>query len=98
MQLALASILGMAVRYGVVASIGALAMQKAKTKHDQKNVAFEASFDQIDDGLQLYRTTDEQETQFHAHHGHRRNYWLGRHGFEFDTRLLGRLRIRKLKR
>ncbi len=98
MALPLAPILSLAVRYGAVAAVSAVVVRAATQKREHKNAAFEASFDQIDEGLQVYRTESQGETQFHAHHGHYRSIWLGRHGVEFDTRVLGRLRVRKVRK
>ncbi len=96
MPLPIAPVVGLAVRYGAVAAIGALVVRASTNKHDQKNAAFEASFDQIDEGLNVFRTEQSGETQYHAHHGHRRSVWLGRHGIEIDSRVLGRFRVRKV--
>ncbi len=98
MPLPLGPALGIAIKYGAVAAVGALAMRASTQKQEHKNAAFEASFDQIDEGLKLYRTESKGETQFHAHHGRARHIWLGKHGLELDSRLLGRLRLRKLRR
>ncbi len=96
MPLPLAPIVGLAVRYGAVAAIGALAVRAATQKQEHKNASFESSFDQIHDGVHVFRTEEKGETQFHAHHGHVRSIYLGRHGVEFDSRVLGRLRVRKV--
>lgn len=98
MPLPLGPVVGLAVRYGAVAAIGAMVAHKATRKEDQKNAAFEASFDQINDGFNMFRTSDKGETQYHAHHGDWRQVWLGNHGVEIDTRVLGRLRVRKIRR
>ncbi len=98
MPLPIAPIVGLAVRYGAVAAVSALAVRAATQKQEHKNASFESSFDQIHDGMHVFRTEEKGETQFHAHHGHLRAIWLGNHGVEIDTRVLGRLRVRKVTR
>ncbi len=96
MPLPLAPIAGVALRYGAVALIGAMVAKRSMKTRDHKDAVREQSFNHIKDGLDLERVESEDEVQLEGTHGHWQRIWLGQRGIEFDSRILARLRIRKL--
>lgn len=96
MPLPLAPIAGVALRYGAVALIGAVIAKRSMKTRDHKDVAREQSFNDIQDGIDLERVESEDEVQLEGTHGYWQRVWLGNRGIELDSRILARLRIRKL--
>lgn len=96
MPLPIAPVAAMALRYGVVALAGAVIARKGFKPRDGKDALREASFENCKDGVEFTRTDNENERQFEASHGHWRRIWLGDHGLEIDSRVLGRLRLRRV--
>lgn len=98
MPLPLAPIAGIALRYGAVALIGAVVARNHIKKRAEKDAVREASLDGVPDGFDVTRVEGEEDVQIEGSHGHWQRIWLGRRGVEIDSRILGRLRFRKLDR
>lgn len=96
MPLPLAPIAGIALRYGAVALIGAVIAKRSMKTRDHKDVARENAWSNVEDGLNVERVESEDEVQLEGTHGHWQRIWVGSRGIEFDSRILARLRIRKL--
>ncbi len=97
MPVPLAPIAGFALRYGAVALIGAtIAKRSLKTKAE-KDVYKETVMDAVPNGAEAHRIDEEEGVQLEGSHGHRQRIWIGNRGIEFDSRILARLRIRKIR-
>lgn len=89
-------IAGIALRYGIVALAGAAIAKRAMKARQGKDIYREAAWSDVDDGLTVERVENEDEVQLEGAHGHLQRIWFGGRGIELDSRILARLRIRKL--
>ena len=96
MPLPLAPIVGISLRYGAVALIGAAIAKRNMKSRAHKDLQRERSFENIKEGVCFERIESADEVQLEGTHGHWQRIWLGKRGIEFDSRILARLRIRKL--
>ena len=96
MPLPIAPIAGIALRYGAVALAGAYIAKRTMKTKTEKCPHREATMETVKDGFDGHRIDGEDEVQVEGSHGAWKRIWLGNRGLEIDTRVLGRLRIRKL--